>query len=120
MHLDPTAYLRVDAHQSIGTSSFGASFATSTGDILEVSSFGDGVFRMRIGPRTLPDYGIVQAAATPCEVTSETQGSWRFLTGDATLEVSGVPLRFKLIWKGRALFGSITDQHFRGFPRLPT
>ena len=60
MHLDPTAYLRIEAHQSIDTSAFGASFATSTGDILEVSSFGEGVFRLRMGPRTLPDYGIVQ------------------------------------------------------------
>jgi hypothetical protein len=50
MHLDPSAYLRIEAHQSIETSAFGASFATSSGDILEVSSFGEGVFRMRMGP----------------------------------------------------------------------
>ena len=81
MHLDPTAYLRIEAHQSIDTSAFGASFATSTGDILEVSSFGEGVFRMRMGPRTLPDYGIVQGRATSCEVTAGTTGPWRFVAG---------------------------------------
>src|SRR5438874_7072465 len=120
MHLDPTAYLRIDAHQSIDTSVFGASFATSTGDILEVSSFGEGVFRLRMGPRTLPDYGIVQGRATPCEIAPGTTGPWRFIAGDAILEIECAPLRFQLCWKDRAIFGSTTDSHFRGFARLPT
>jgi alpha-D-xyloside xylohydrolase len=119
MHLDPTAYLRIEAHQSIDTSVFGASFATSTGDILEVSSFGEGVFRVRMGPRTRPDYGIVLGRATPCDVIPGTTEPWRFTAGDATLEIERAPLRFQLLWKGRAIFGSITDQHFRGFARLP-
>jgi alpha-D-xyloside xylohydrolase len=120
MHLDPSAYLRIEAHQSIDASSFGASFATSSGDILEVSSFGDGVFRLRIGPRTLPDYGIVQQPAERCVVTQGTTGPWQFVAGDATLELEREPLRFRLLWKGQPIFGSITDQHFRGFVRLPT
>ena len=120
MHLDPTAYLRIDAHQSIDTSPFGASFATSSGDILEVSSFGDGVFRLRIGPRTLPDYGIVQQSAERCAVTQGAAEPWRFGAGDATLELEREPLRFRLLWKEQPIFGSITDQHFRGFVRLPT
>ena len=120
MHLDPSAYLRIEAHQSIETSSFGASFATSSGDILEVSSFGDGVFRLRIGPRTLPDYGIVQQSAERCAVTQGTTEPWQFVAGDAMLELEREPLRFRLLWKGQPIFGSITDQHFRGFVRLPT
>jgi len=120
MHLDPSAYLRIEAHQSIETSSFGASFATSSGDILEVSSFGDGVFRLRIGPRTLPDYGIVQQPAERCAVTQGTTEPWQFVAGDAMLELEREPLRFRLLWKGQPIFGSITDQHFRGFVRLPT
>ncbi|HEY3178713.1 MAG TPA: TIM-barrel domain-containing protein [Casimicrobiaceae bacterium] len=119
MHLDPTAYLRIDAHQSIDTSAFGASFATSTGDILEVSSFGEGVFRLRIGPRTRPDYGIVQARATPCDISPLTTTPWRFTAGNATLEIESAPLRFQLLWKGQLVFASITDQHFRGLARLP-
>jgi hypothetical protein len=59
MKLDPTAYLRLEAPHSLGTSASGASFATSSGDILEVTSYGPGLFRLRIGPTTRPDYGIV-------------------------------------------------------------
>ncbi|HSC98435.1 MAG TPA: TIM-barrel domain-containing protein [Casimicrobiaceae bacterium] len=119
MHLDPSAHLRIEAHQSIDTSAFGASFATSSGDILEVSSFGNGVFRLRMGPRTLPDYGIVQQAAEPCDATQDATGPWRFIAGDAALELTRAPLRFRLLWKGEPIFGSITDQHFRGFLRFP-
>ena len=119
MHLDPSAYLRIDAHQSIDVTASGASFATSTGDILEVSSFGEGVFRVRMGPRTLPDYGIIQQPAQHCGVTPGSKWPWRFTAGDAMLEIGGAPLRFRLFWKTRPIFGSITDQHFRGFTRLP-
>jgi alpha-D-xyloside xylohydrolase len=119
MHLDPTAYLRIDAHQSVGTSATGASFATSSGDILEVAGFGPGVFRLRMGPHTRPDYGIVVGRAKACEIATETEG-WRFTSGDAALEITRVPLRFRLFWKGEPIFGSITDEHFRGFTRLPT
>jgi alpha-D-xyloside xylohydrolase len=119
MHLDPTAYLRIDAHQSVGTSATGASFATSSGDILEVAGFGPGVFRLRMGPRTRPDYGIVVGRAKACAIATETEG-WRFTSGDAALEITRIPLRFRLFWKGEPIFGSITDEHFRGFTRLPT
>jgi len=57
MNFDSTAYIRVDASGGLGASASGASFATSTGDILEVASFGPGVFRLRVGPNTRPDYG---------------------------------------------------------------
>jgi len=119
MHLDPTAYLRIEAQQSLGTSASGASFATSTGDIVEIASFGPGVFRVRMGPRTLPDYGIVVGRAKACSTENEGD-AWRFSSGDATLEIESAPLRFRLFWKGEPIFGSITDQHFRGFARLPT
>ena len=59
MLFDSTAFLRLDSPQSLGASASGASFATSTGDILEVSCYGAGVFRMRVGPNTRPDYGLV-------------------------------------------------------------
>jgi alpha-D-xyloside xylohydrolase len=120
MHLDPTAYLRLEAPHSLGTTTSGASFATSSGDILEVSSFGPGVFRLRMGPLTRPDYGIVQARAKPCEVAQTSSGSWTFTAGEAVLEITGVPLRVRLKWKGTPVLESITDEHFRGWTRLPT
>jgi len=119
MHLDPTTYLRLETPQSLGTSAGGASFATSTGDILEVTSYGPGVFRLRFGPRTRPDYGIVVGRAKACSVTREGTDAWRFAAGDATLEISGGALRFRLLWKGAVVQESITDEHFRGWSRLP-
>jgi alpha-D-xyloside xylohydrolase len=119
VQLDPTAYLRLEAPHSLGKSPSGASFATSSGDILEVSSFGPGIFRLRVGPTTRPDYGIVTGRAKACTV-SEHEGTWTFASGDASLELTGVPLRVRLLWKGAPVLTSITDEHFRGFTRLPT
>ena len=119
MHLDPATYLRIESPQSLGTTSTGASFATSTGDILEVSAFGPGVFRLRFGPRTRADYGIVVSRAKPCTVTQGEPGVWRVTSGDAVLEIGGSPLRFSLAWKGTVVLESITDEHFRGWTRLP-
>jgi alpha-D-xyloside xylohydrolase len=119
VQLDPTAYLRLEAPHSLGKSASGASFATSSGDILEVSAFGPGIFRIRLGPTTRPDYGIVVGRAKPCTV-SEHGGTWTFGSGDGALELAGVPLRVKLSWRGVPVLTSITDEHFRGFTRLPT
>ena len=119
MHLDPSAYLRIEVHDSIDRSAFGASFATSTGDILQISCFGEGVFRLRMGPRTLPDYGIVLQSAEACAIMQDPEQPWRFESGHSTLEIERAPLRFRLLWKDQPIFGSITDQHFRGFERLP-
>src|SRR5258708_36340416 len=69
MHLDATAYFRLTASNSLGTSASGAEFATSTGDVLAVACFGAGIFRIRVGASTKPDYGLVVARAQRCEVT---------------------------------------------------
>ena len=119
MQLDPTAYLRLEAPHSLGKSASGASFATSSGDILEVSTFGPGIFRLRLGPTTRPEYGIVTGRAKAGKVT-EDGGTTTFTSGDAVLELTGVPLRVRLLWKGAEVLTSITDEHFRGFTRLPT
>jgi alpha-D-xyloside xylohydrolase len=117
--IDPAAYLRIDALQAFGTSPSGASFATSTGDILEVSCHGPGIFRVRLGPNTRPDYGIVVGRAKPCTVTHVRDQMSTFVAGDAMLEIGGSPLRMRLSWKGKPVFGSITDEHYRGWTRLP-
>ena len=66
---DPSVYLPLDAQGSLGASASGIAFATSTGDILELTSCGPGVFRVRAGPDNRPDYGIVQGHAQACTVT---------------------------------------------------
>ncbi len=120
MLLNSSAYLRIEVQGSLGTSSTGASFATSTGDILEVSAYGDGGFRLRLGPNTRPDYGLIVSRARACAVAQPEAGRWTFTNGDATLELTGTPLRFRLLWKAAPVLTSITDQHFRGWSRLPT
>jgi len=120
LHFDPANYLRIDEPSPIGTSGSGASFATSTGDVLEVSCFGPGVFRLRIGPHARPDYGLLVGRAQACTVGRTKAGEWTFDAGESRLTVAGAPLRFALSWKGRTVLTSITDQHFRGFTRLPT
>ncbi|HZI82696.1 MAG TPA: TIM-barrel domain-containing protein [Casimicrobiaceae bacterium] len=117
MQLDPADFIRLAAPNCLDTSASGAAFATSTGDVLEVACFGAGVFRMRVGPRTKPDYGLLVARAQRCEITRG--DTWSFASGGTRLEVSGEPLRFRLVHDEQPLLSSITDEHFRGFTRLP-
>jgi alpha-D-xyloside xylohydrolase len=118
MHFDTTAFLRLDAPGSLGTSAAGASFATSTGDILEATCYGPGVFRLRVGPNTRPDYGLVQGRGKACTVTVA-NGVTTLTHGDSALEITGKPLSFRLLHKGAPVFGSITDRHVHGWTRLP-
>src|SRR5439155_26166741 len=67
-----------------------------------------------------PVFGLVQHAAGRYAVTQAAPEPWKFGAGDATLELEREPLGFRLLWKGQPIFGSTTDQHFRGFARLPT
>ena len=97
MHFDPANFIRLDSPQSLGASASGASFATSTGDILEVSCYGAGVFRIRVGPNTKPDYGLVAARTKACTVAHEQDGRYTFSAGDAVLEIAEAPLRFRLV-----------------------
>ena len=84
-----------------------------------MSCYGPGVFRVRAGPNTRPDYGIVVGRTKPCAVAQPAPGTWTFTSGDATLEITGSPLRFRLLLGGKPVVQSITDQHFRGWTRLP-
>ena len=87
MPFDAAAHLPLHAQGRLGASASGAAFATSTGDILDVAAFGPGVFRLRAGPDTRPDYGIVQGRAQPCVVAQPRPGAWTFATRDAVLEL---------------------------------
>jgi alpha-D-xyloside xylohydrolase len=120
MHFDTTAFIRLDASSGLGVSASGASFATNTGDILEVACFGTGVFRLRVGPNTRPDYGLVLGRAQRCDVAQPAPGTWTFAAGDASLELTGEPLSIRLLHDGQQVLTSITDEHFRGLTRLPT
>lgn len=119
MHFDASAFVRLDEPQSLGASGSGAAFATSTGDVLEVTCYGPGVFRLRAGPNTRPDYALVTGRAKPCTVARRDDGTWTFTAGDCTLELLTRPLRLRLLHRGAPVVESSTDEHFRGFTRLP-
>ena len=120
MQPDPSHYLRLDVPHSLGATAAGAAFATSSGDILDVECFGEGAFRLRVGPNTRPDYGIVVGRAKDCTVAQRLPGTWTFASGASILEISGSPLRVKLAWNDAPVLRSITDEHVRGGTRLPT
>ena len=119
MQFDTTPFVRLDALQSLDRSASGAAFATSTGDIFEVSCYGPGVFRLRAGPNTKPDYGLVVTRTKPCAVAPGEGGATTFTAEETTLEISAAPLRFRLRYRGTPIAESITDEHFRGATRLP-
>src|ERR1700692_3963621 len=119
MKLDTTAFIRLDAPNSLGASASGAAFATNTGDILEVACFGPGIFRLRVGPNTCPDYGLVLGRAQRCDVAQPAPAVWTFTSGSARVEIGGAPLSIQLFHDEQRVLASITDEHFRGFTRLP-
>lgn len=119
MRIDTRDYLRIDASSSLDASASGASFATSTGDILEIGSFGPGIFRLRVGPNTRPDYGLLAARAQRCDVAQPSRGAWTFTAGDGSLELAGTPLSLRLLHAGKPVLASITDRTRDGQTRLP-
>jgi len=119
MRLDSSDYVPIDASSSLGASASGASFATSTGDMLEIGSFGPGIFRLRVGPNTRPDYGLIAARAQRCDVAQPSRGLWTFTAGDGSLELAGTPLTLRLLYGDKPVLASITDRTRDGRTRLP-
>ena len=120
MLFDSQSFLRLDEPQSLGANASGAAFATTTGDIIEVTCFGPGVFRVRAGPNARPDYGLVVGRAKACTTRRDEDGHWTFAAGDTELTLAGSPLRLTLRHRGTPVLSSITDLHFRGWTRLPS
>jgi alpha-D-xyloside xylohydrolase len=85
--------------------------------------YGDGVFRLRLGPKTLPDYGLIVAQAQPLgeRANASTPGVQALeLASDGTrLRIDRELLRISLARGDSDVIASITDEHFRGFTRLP-
>ena len=120
MQPDAAEYLRLDVPHCLGATAAGASFATSSGDVLDVECFGPGAFRLRVGPNTRPDYGILVARPQACDVAQRAAGAWTFTSGESTLELGGLPLTIRLRWKNQVVLRSITDERIEGGTRLPT
>src|SRR3981081_2755520 len=107
MKLDTAAFIRLDAPNSLGATASGAAFATNTGDIFEVACFGTGIFRLRVGPNTRPDYGLVLGRAQRCDVAQPSSGAWTFTAGNPRLEIGGEPLSIRLFHDDKRLLASM-------------
>ena len=112
---DPTAYLRLDAPQSLGASASGASFATSTGDMLEVV-----VLRpRRVPPARRPEHAArlrPRRRRAPRRARSRSAAPARGRSRPATRR-SRSPARrcaSACCATGAPVLASITDEHFRG------
>jgi alpha-D-xyloside xylohydrolase len=97
MTTDPTRHARAGGLRAVGS----GRYATSIGP-LAVSVRGD-VWRVKLGESTLPDYGFVDTTgfAPPPD--------------DAALTIGADPVTLAL----RDALGPPTDEHFRGWTRLP-
>jgi alpha-D-xyloside xylohydrolase len=121
MRFDATSYTRAETLSLRQRAPAGGVFTTEIGE-LQINAQADGVFRLRFGPQTKPDYGLLaQANPLPSAALEELSGGgYALVAGEARLELHPKPLRLRLLHRGREILASITDEHFRGWTRLPT
>lgn len=119
MLFDASAFLPLGIEGSLDATSASASFATTTGDILEVSAYAGGAFRLRLGPNTRPDYGLVVGRTKAFSTTQPGRGTWTLVNGDVELTLSGAPLTLRLAHKTATVLASVTDEQQGGGTRLP-
>lgn len=119
MLFDASAFLHVGIAGIVDATSASASFATSTGDMLEVTACAGGAFRLRMGPRTRPDYGLLVGRARSLSTVQREPGMWVIANDDAELTLGGSPCVLRLAWKGQSLLESTTDRLASGGTRLP-
>lgn len=119
--IDPAACSRLEGLVLVQRTPYGARFDVG-GVALAVTAHSPGVFRLRFGPETKPDYGLLAAPAPsgPAPELREVEpGCVKLFAGRYALKLKDKPLRFNLTGPRDEILESITDQHFRGWTRLP-
>lgn len=120
---DPRQCTRLEGLTLAERTRSGGRFTVGDGDkvALELSAHAPGVFRLRFGPRTKPDYGLLAAPepSGPVPELREVEGGFKLFAGRYALKLKDKPLRLHLTGPGGSIVESITDQHFRGWSRLP-
>jgi alpha-D-xyloside xylohydrolase len=87
---------------------------------LRVAAQATDTVRLTIGESGRPDYGLLrQPVATGALLVTAKEEGWRIVAGTLTLDLETAPLRITLARHGKTILGSITDQHFRGYSRVP-
>jgi len=119
MDLNPNSARRLQALTPAGSSATAIRFSSDDGVPVTVSACG-AALRLRVGASSLPDYGLLQTVnESALTVTQADAHTWRISVGELALELSGAPLRATLFHQGHAVLRPVTDEHFRGWSRLP-
>jgi alpha-D-xyloside xylohydrolase len=123
MQLDPTRFARAVRLIPVQREGSRTTFEVQLSDGRRLPAFveryGADAFRIRLGPQTLPDYGLVVAQAQPLSMQSDAEGRMIVEGASSRLILDRDPLRFVLERAGTTVLTSITDEHFRGWSRLP-
>jgi alpha-D-xyloside xylohydrolase len=120
VQIDFTKFARAATLTRAGDTAAAVLFDTEIGRLAVSKRGGD--WRLTFGTATKPDYGLVDAAGFAAPECRETApGLFRF--GDETewLELASDPVRLRFGRRGwlDAPLTSLTDEHFRGWTRLP-
>src|SRR5579864_1005027 len=123
MQLDPSRFARAVRLVLRERDRLRATFEVELSDGHRMPAFverhGADGYRLRLGPQTLPDYGLVLTTPQPLDLRSDAAGRV-FVHGVASrLILEQEPLRVVLERSASTVLTSITDEHFRGWSRLP-
>ncbi len=119
-HVDFLSFERIANAEICAEATFNTFGADGTPFSLRVSSYGDFAFRLQLNAEPSPDYGLLVANENPTTDQFGNQTETVFSLGDVELTIHHAPLAITLRRDGKTLLTSITDQHFRGYSRLPT
>ncbi|WP_305857858.1 glycoside hydrolase family 31 protein [Balneatrix alpica] len=90
------------------------------GQPLRVEAWRNGMVRLRLGHDQRADYGLLMSQPEVAEVTLQPLAQGYCLRwGQSELRLESHPFRLSWWFAGRCLLTSVTDEHFRGWPRLP-
>jgi alpha-D-xyloside xylohydrolase len=87
---------------------------------IALTSYGAGVFRLRINPIAKPDYGLIVARCDRTTNASSTAKALSAIAGKASISVSSDAthaVNLRLMHRGKPLLSSIEDEHFRGMAK---
>lgn len=98
----------------------GVRFTTEIGP-LTVTLHAQGILRLRLGESDLPDYGLLaEPAGDGTEaMVMEVPDGYRVAGGGVVIDFTVNPVRFRLYRTHDLVATSISDEHFRGWTRLP-
>jgi alpha-D-xyloside xylohydrolase len=85
----------------------------------DVTPYGERAFRLRLNAQSAPDYGLITASPNESMDWFGNEAETVFVNGDCELVIHHAPLGITLRRGGKTLLRSITDEHFRGYSRVP-